>query len=194
MARHLKERILIFDSLQQAFASPWKWEISYGLADLPSWWVSGEHDRKLAEGLLLYGVHDFLEVLKEDPQFGYTKFLPESKHAIAGNPGPGRDTEMLDVEEPAGGACPTGGAHSEDAGPAQEDFPPLKVCLKRLKQLGAGYRKFRSSKRAKLRMQREARAEAKRQKLEAGIEAEPADADADADDQGRPAEPEQSDQ
>jgi len=202
MARHLKERILIFDSLQQAFASPWKWEISYGLADLPSWWVSGEHDKKLAEGLLLYGVHDFLQALKEDPKFGY-KFLPEFKDAAAGNSGPGRDTEMLDVEEPAEGTRPRGGAYSEDAGPAQQDFPPLKVCLKRLKQLGAGYRKFRSSKRAKLRMQREARAEAKRQKLEADMDEETADTDvgqaavcdaALTGDQGCPGELEQSDQ
>ena len=54
----------------------------------------------------------------------------------------------------------------------REDFPSAKVCLKRLKQLASGYRKFCKSKRAKLRLRREARQKAKRQKLEAEAGAE----------------------
>jgi len=185
MARHLKERILLVDSLQQAFASPWCWEISYPLQDLPSWWVDGKHDKKLAEGLLLHGMSAYWEALKEDPQFGPSEPQLEGP-PLEGQAG-GADVDMEDAGAAAmlggggGGGSPgaAGGGVArvtglkEEAGgdpmaPApREDFPSAKVCLKRLKQLASGYRKFCKSKRAKLRLRREARQKAKRQKLEA---------------------------
>ena len=196
MARHLKERILLFDSLQQAFASPWSWEISYPLQDLPPWWIDGQHDKILAQGLLLHGMSAYWEALKEDPQFASSE--PQRKGPPLGEGlGDGADVQMEDAGGAAkpsaeeGGDSPgaTGGAVSgapgtgEEAGgdptaPApRDDFPSAKVCLKRLKQLASGYRKFCKSKRAKLRLRREARQKAKRQKLEAEAGADAGGAD-----------------